>query len=647
MTSRFYGIAGAVICLLGAALGAVRPAAAAVYTSPDASGAADTVYVAGDPDRFPLEYYSPEAHAYRGAIPDMLAAVSERTGISFTYIEASAENRQRELARNHQVELVSALESDRHECEVTELLPILEVELDERRVTYCIGFTAIASPELVQRLKDAFAELSDAEKTGFLLVNAQQTPASTRQHQWLRIGIIALAALLVAAGIATAVLARKAGHRDRDTLLDERTGVGNGKYYLYAFEQLLSRQSRNLYAVVCLALDGDTIRVKHGEKAPAEIEQYAAARLSAAMASSEYLARVDDGVFVLLIQALTEQECTEKMLEIVDSANRYVQEFYPETTEAFRAGAARLCDHPDCNAETAFYTAKQGCLAARRNGTPAELTDRSQLVQSRKQDRLRRSISGAVANGEFRIYLQLINANRSGAVCGAEVLSRWQNPEYGTLYPHEYIGLLKETGQIVEHDYKMFSAVCRQLEAWDTEPYDRLFLTCNFTRISLSCPDFYDRISRIAAGFHFDHSRLVIELTEDSISENSAVVSKNIRKCRATHFKIAIDDMGTGFTSFADLYDNEIDLVKIDGAFIAACTSARRRTMLEDIITLVHHSGAKVLCEGIERAEQTKFLDEMGCDMMQGFYFSKILPQAECARFLNPEKICAQPSFEE
>lgn len=198
---------------------------------------------------------------------------------------------------------------------------------------------------------------------------------------------------------------------------------------------------------------------------------------------------------------------------------------------------------------------------------------------------------------------------------------------------------MKETEQIIAHDYKMFSTVCRQLEAWCAEPYKQLFLTCNFTRTSLSQNDFFDRISEISSDYKFDRSRLVLEIIEDSIAENSQAVSENISKCRRAGFKIAIDDMGAGFSSFADLYDNEIDLVKIDGEFIASCTSERQQTMLSNIITLVHESGAKILCEGVENLEQADFLDKINCDMMQGFYFSKILPLVECEKFLKNENI--------
>lgn len=631
-------------CLL--ALAAVcMPVSAAVYTAKEPTGSADTVYIAGNPDLFPLEYYNRETKAFCGVIPDMLSLVSEKTGISFTYISAAQGNSQEEAAKNNQAEMLTAVRAGQDDYKVTELLPILEINSGGSSVTYCVGFTEIAPPELVQTLKSAFSEISEQEKMGLLLANSRRNPEVKSKSRLIKIILITAVSLFAAAGVIITVIVYRKKRRSSDTQIDEHTGIGNEKYYTYAFEQLLSRQSKNLYALIYLAADIDGLTAKYGEKAIAETERCAAAHLNAAIASAEYLAKISDGVFALLIQALTEQECKDKTLNILKSLNGYIQEFYPEMPNAFRAGISRLCEHPDCNAETAFYNAKQGYLAALRDGAPVSLTRETHLAQSKKQEKLRKALSKAVTDGEFRVYLQLITENKAGKVCGAEVLSRWQNSEYGMLRPHEYIELLKETGQIIAHDYKMFSAACRQLEAWEKSPYDRLFLTCNFTRISLSQNDFFDRITEISSGFNFGHGRLIMEVTEDSIAENSEIVSENIRKCREMGFKIAIDDMGTGFSAFADLYDNEIDLVKIDGGFIAACTSPRRKTMLSDIISLVHHSGAKILCEGVETPEQVEFLNGMNCDMMQGFYFSKILPQTECEKFLGPEKICESSVF--
>lgn len=629
--------------MLCAALGSLTAASAAVYTTTEEAGSAETLFVAGNPDCFPMEYYDSGSKTFRGVIPDMLREISEKTGLSFTYISASSQNRQRELSRNNQVELVTAIDADGSECSVTELLPIFETVTPDGQESYCIGFTEIASAEAVEKIKAACAEITQEERIGYLISNSRDNPAVEAEKNMIWIVAGAALVLLAAAAVAAVLIGRRRKGEAKDSLIDEQTGIGNAKYYAYVFDNLLRPQSRNLYILVYLALDFQNIRGKYGEKAVAEMDEMAAKHLNAAVGSGEYLARMEEGVFALLLQAVTRREGQDKTLGLVNGLNQSLQGLYPEAGGAFVAGVSRLCEHPDGDAESEFYSAKQGYFAALKSGNAVEMTENEYLAQSKKREKLRSLLPNAVKDGEFRVYMQFITEGKSEKICGAEVLSRWQNSLYGTLRPAEYIELLKETGQIVEHDYKVFAALCRQLEMWEQEPFNRLFLTCNFTRISFCEEDFCHRIGKIASGFHFDHNRLVIEVTEDSISEDSAVVSENIHRCREMGFKIAIDDMGTGFSSFADLYDNEIDLVKISSEFIASCTSKRRETMLADIISLAHRSGAKIICEGVETAEQAETLRGMDCDMMQGFYFAKILPLVECKRFLEPGKICEKP----
>ena len=619
---------------------------AAVYTSSDDSGDANTVYVAGNPNAYPLEYYSEERKAFCGVFPSVLNVISEKTGVSFTYISASDKNQQKMLSRNAQVELVTALSTTQTDDEVLEVLPVLDITVHGEKSVYGIGVTKIASPELVEKIKAALSEMSDAEKMGFLLDTTSNNP-EVNYKDWLIKLLLLLFAVMFVAIVGTLIFFahKKKKQSCQDERIDKVTGVGNGSYYEYAFDQLLSRQSRNLYAVVYVACKAKKVCDECGEGAVEQIDKYTAARLNTKIASMEYLARVGDGVFVLLLQVSTEKECASRVHAIVDDLNRYLREFYPTMESCFTAGVSRLCDYPDCNAETALYNAKQGYLAAQRSGASAEITTKDDLEQNKKREKLRASLGKAVSNGEFRVYLQFIHENSSEKICGAEALSRWQNREYGLLRPHEYIDLLKTSGQIIAYDYKMFSLVCRQLEEWNTSPYNRMFLTCNFTRVSLSQADFFDRITEIASEYRFQHRRLVIEITEDSIAENVKVVSENIRKCRESGFKIAIDDMGAGFSSIVDLYDNEIDFVKIDGSFISCCMSERQQVMLSNMIQLVHQSGAQVLCEGVETEKQAEFLSKIHCDMMQGFYFSKILPLVECKKFLKNENITEIPVF--
>lgn len=110
---------------------------------------------------------------------------------------------------------------------------------------------------------------------------------------------------------------------------------------------------------------------------------------------------------------------------------------------------------------------------------------------------------------------------------------------------------------------------------------------------------------------------------------------QNLKKVRDLDFRVDIDDMGAGFSSLVDIYDNLVDLVKIERDFLLSCDSERRQRMLRDMISLIHNSGAKVICKGIETEAQQKMLEQIECDMMQGFYHSRVLPLSECENFLR------------
>ena len=166
-------------------------------------------------------------------------------------------------------------------------------------------------------------------------------------------------------------------------------------------------------------------------------------------------------------------------------------------------------------------------------------------------------------------------------------------------------------------------------------PCGKLFLTCNFTRVSISQEDFAERIGEIAGRYRFDHDRLIIEITEDSLIQNGEQAAANIEACRKMGFKIAIDDMGSGFTALSDLYSHEIDLVKIERSVVLNAMTEKGARMLKGLIALAHDMGTRVLCEGVETAAQHEMIRETGCDMVQGFYYSRVLPLPEALRYLQ------------
>ncbi len=607
---------------------------ASVTAEPSGGGNAVSVFVAGNPDNYPIEYYDRDTGEYKGVIPDMLERISDLTGIDFTYISSGSENRQKSLVKNGQVEIVSGIVIGSEAFSNVREVSFITAERNGETVSYGIGLTSIASVELKNKIEGALQTIPDNEKAGIIIDTATEGRDMTRAQRILLISALTATVMISVLITAIAVIRKSRRTSELDALIDEDTGVGNGDYCNYVLGNLISEQSRGLYCLAYVGIDEKALEALSATLSLRDAAKYAAVKLTGYTAATEYVAHLGNGVFAFLYQAENENTAERRIAEAVEGVNKYVAQFAMNRVPLFRAGYCRMCEHPGADTERLLYNAKLGYLYAEANDLPYHLGSDKQIAEVKKAQKLSSGLSSALENEEFRPYMQLIFDCKNGRFCGGEMLSRWHNRDYGLLHPHEYIPILSRTGMIVEHDLLIFKAACEKLASWSKPPLDRLFITCNFTRLSFSKEDYAKNISAIAAEYNFSHSRLVIEVTEDLLSTDSATVSKNIEFVKKLGFKVAIDDMGAGFSSLADIYDNEIDTVKIEKDLLASFKTSRRRQMLRDIVSLVHNSGATVICEGVENAEQSNFLRGIGCDMMQGFYIARVLPISECEKLI-------------
>lgn len=612
-----------------------------VKTTEDPTGPAEDVYIAGNPDAYPVEYYDTKSDTYKGVIPDILEMVSEETGINFMYVSADTENRQNQMATNKQVDMVTAIQARERTMPLADSIVALTVVNDNMKTYYYIGFTDIAPADTVSKIKAAIENISDEQKKGMLLSYAQESHSQNLRLRWAVVGAIVLGAALIGLIVLMTILGFKKRKAKQDELIDPITGAGNGDYYVYFFNNFIEGQARNLFCISYFAFDTEEFAQKWGEKTITDIEQYAAAHISAKLGAVESISRIQEGTFAVCFQADNDEQFNTRMTELINSLNVYLNSLNTAWVDIFNAGACQLREYPDCNAETSLYNAKQAYYYAKAKNLGYYVGSKSNLASIRKNQKLRASLKQAFENNEFEIYLQFIADGKSDKFIGAEVLTRWQTTEYGLLRPNFYFDILKEDDKIIDYDYHIFDRVCAQLEKWNKHPFDKFLLSCNFTRYSISQQDFVENLTKIAKKHNFDYSKMVIEITEDSLTYNSDLVSSNIRKCRESGFKVAIDDLGTGFSSLADLYLNDIDAVKIERTFTTNYTSERRMKMLKDIISLVHNTGAEIVCEGIETQEQFEAMKKVGCDKYQGYFFSRVLPLSECDAFLsdNEEKL--------
>ena len=229
-------------------------------------------------------------------------------------------------------------------------------------------------------------------------------------------------------------------------------------------------------------------------------------------------------------------------------------------------------------------------------------------------------------NKEFKMHLQFIVDKKTKRIVSGEALSRWEDSSGEIIMPGKYIGVMEKSGLITKFDYYMFESVCDKLSKWAKTDFKEITISCNFTRITISEKDFVAKIKDIAERYEFDRSKLIMEITEDAIEKNLDVARDNIIKAKELGFRIALDDIGSGYTSLISLGEYPIDIVKIDREVLLLSEKESGKKLFWGIISLMHNLNLKVVCEGVETEEQNTLVSRSDCDYIQGWYYSKALP---------------------
>ena len=597
--------------------------------------ARETVLIAGNADLYPIESYDSRSGSYVGLLPELYRRVSECTDYDLVYLPYSKNTTQAQQAENRQADIISAFPAgtvDSAYLRRSELFCSLPASGKLQKI--CIGFASALPEAQAEEIARALDGIGAAERLGILAVSVKDGGASLYRTRWL-VTLAALGVMMLGAGVALGVLVRKKhAELKANALIDPRYGIGNDGYYLNCMETLIPAPLRSIVYVICIGCDMPSLERRFGEAEREEIFSRAAEYLRLGCGREEYLACVGRGMFALVCQCGSREAAQQRAEGLIRGLDGYLAGFRAEYAGAFRAGICSLSENPDCGAEAALYNARQGCAHAFRTETPCAFSTRGMIDESEQLERLRGSMSKAVEKGEFEPYLQFV-VDRAGTVVGAEAVSRWQNPEEGLLKPSKYIDLMIRAGTITELDLYMLRCACVQLQTWKREGRGTLWLSCNFTRQSIADEKILARVREIVEQYDFTRDCLVVELTEDSYAHDREAALRTIEGLHAMGLRIVLDDIGAGYSSLSDLSTYPIDGVKIDRSIVIESALPRARALLEGMIRLSHDMGIRVLCEGVEDKATCDAVLAAGCDFIQGFYFSRVLPGREAESFLR------------
>jgi len=241
---------------------------------------------------------------------------------------------------------------------------------------------------------------------------------------------------------------------------------------------------------------------------------------------------------------------------------------------------------------------------------------------------MRNAFIEALENDHLRLVYQPIISTETGRIVSLEGLARWTHADRGPISPGVFIPLAEENDLITDVGRWALRTACEQVVAWDAQGIDGFTVSVNMSGQELRDDAVLARVGSVLDATGVDPGRIVIEITESVLIDDTDFVANRIRGLRELGVELAIDDFGTGYSSLSYLQRYEFDVLKIDRAFVgplAGGKGAREREIVASIISLARGLGAKTVAEGIENHSEYKVLQDLGCDRAQGFLFYRPL----------------------
>lgn len=289
--------------------------------------------------------------------------------------------------------------------------------------------------------------------------------------------------------------------------------------------------------------------------------------------------------------------------------------------------------------DDAIHRAKQAYILAKHKNLPYVEWDINGSKELETKIKIENNIESEIDNNNFFLVYQPVLDAKTKEIIGAEVLSRLKSETDGVLNPGTFLSAVDSVGLNNKFDYYIFEKNCKWISN-DKKQREGYRYTINFSRSTLCEPAFVDNILNIANKYGLNSSCLAVEILEDKhiTGEAKKQMMDNLTTLKEKGISILLDDFGSGYTTFCDLQNLDISVVKIDRIITQNSVTENGYIILENIVRTAKNIGFKTLCEGVETKEQEEAAIRAGCDMLQGFYYFKPMPVAMLENLFGKEE---------
>jgi len=422
---------------------------------------------------------------------------------------------------------------------------------------------------------------------------------------------------------------------------DSLTGLYNRFSLEHRLEQAISYAIRNdeLLAVLFLDLDRfKTINDTLGHKAGDELLIQVADRLKATCRrDSDIVARIGGDEFVVVLSEIKDLAfiglTAQALVEVLSLPYNFEQEEMltsPSIGIVVYPGDGDDAEALLKNADVAMYHAKD----SGRSNYQFFTEELNKSIEEKIQ--LEKELRKAIDNHDFELAYQPKICTNPLSVCGMEALIRWNHPQQGFISPEKFIPIAEDIGLINELGIWVMKTALTQLKTWKQAGLNNIQMSVNVSARQLESEELFEVIKQQLSSLGLKPSDLELEITESAAMQDPEKAILRLQKIHDIGIDMAIDDFGTGHSSLAYLKMLPINTLKLDKSFVMNLEhDENNASICKAAISLGHELGLKIVAEGVETQAQKEFLEKRGCDILQGYYFSRPVNAVECEKYIE------------
>ena len=408
---------------------------------------------------------------------------------------------------------------------------------------------------------------------------------------------------------------------------DSLTGLANRAKLMSELDVRLTQSNASQLTLIFIDLDrfkliNDSLGHEFGDRLLVEV----ASMLRATTRPGDEIVRLGGDEFVILLGLMTHDEGQKLADEIVHRFREPINMGGRLLHVSVSVGLAM--GEQGMRSEDLLRNGDCAMYAAKKQGKNQVRSFSESVVESaEKYLRVEAELRKALALNELAVYYQPIYSVSQRRPVGFEALCRWHHPERGLVSPAEFIPIAEETGLILELGKQVLRECCEQTKQWNERYSQNLYASVNVSARQFADPDLIEDIKTILEETGLAPTLLNLEITETVLLAGSDEVANALTAARKLGIKVSLDDFLTGYSSLLYLLRYQCDIVKIDRSFVQGMDmDPRRAELVRTVIQLATNLKMKVIAEGVESKEELLSLESMGCDLIQGFLFSRPLP---------------------